>query len=1332
MKKIILFLFVLISTQTYSQLPFDCNDGKFYQVISGALKAYDPITGSYSEALHTYSTYNAGGYNPIDNYLYAIKSSDKHLLRIGKESITDLGAIAPNGTVVFGGGYAADVDKEGNLWVFQNNTKNTFHKITNLKDLNGQTAPTFEIVNVPTKAPSTCADITYINGSFYGGSQGNLFKWDLSTGTPLLTNKPVNNLPRSTFGAAYTDNSNRLYLSDNNGGLYLVTDYETNPTASLLNLTEVTNSNDGFKCANGISPVDKDQDGILDTVDSDTDGDGIPNIVECKGLNPYGDDDGDGMYNYLDNDLSGNGDNVVQHAFDSDSDGIPDFFDSDSDNDGIYDIAESANSTLDTNNDGIYNNLDVSYNDTDLDGLADAFDKDHGGQVNLIDSDKDGVYNVYDIDSDNDGIVDIIEGQIATNYLPLSHNDIDNDGMDDNFDIDFGGVANGFINTDQDALFDYLDNDSDNNGILDTTEAYDSDNDGVSETTLSGIDTDNDGLDDSFDLMKSSFVSDNGGQTPNSFPVTNLCDRYRYLGDFNSEGTPLYLEQNDIITPETLKQINNALPESYPVPDFNPHYISSGYNTNVNVKEQTEVWVTFVSEGAGYKNTLGFYTYDIQNPLTTSPKPEDITIIFPNVSAKSSGGQLETGNKVKIGSFPPNTAIGWVLLANAWSDGCVGAGNWSLFSNPEFNPEKKSDLQYHNVLLSDVVNERIILGFEDIRRDYASCDQDFNDALFYITSSKYSAIQNDNYAEIENPNNNVSSANDGGLESNGDLAKLIAQRNFNRTKRNSFHNKKSTQLKFTPGRNLSAKGVNSQNQSSLNVFFPSTGMFGTENTFVSSPNDLIKITNAEEVFAIDYYQDEARVAAAFATATTGSVYDHSKIICDRLNGSSLRDVRTLSIRNHTIINTKIKRANGEIEQALTFSVKIGGTVNELYSFWNIDQYPSGDYLNFQLWGSSIAQVANIANHVIDQLTKNKNLISNTVTDQVPAVFVQNGTYKNGKILLNITNKSQASSLKYSSNLRRTELSNKESVTKILSLSGAYNETLIVDTGYLFDIGISVTGINSERSDALYLADGPWGIDYDTELATVNSFTINAQNNPKDTNNYIVERDVVLKGEVKGTINVFRNILAGELTLNIKTAKAIEFTLNNNTAVEVILVPKVLDDWSNRLRHTIKASNRATTHTLCFDEFKNALGNTLSFNEIRSVVFSVQGNYVDYNEFSLAVSDLRFIENTEKEITLQTEEVVSIPTLIETKKPVEINSYPNPFTTSMLLNIPENKASSITIQVIDVTGKTVRLEKIQAVINEDYIFKRKNLNAGLYKYVITNAQGKNYKGSFMIK
>jgi hypothetical protein len=234
-----------------------------------------------------------------------------------------------------------------------------------------------------------------------------------------------------------------------------------------------------------------------------------------------------------------------------------------------------------------------------------------------------------------------------------------------------------------------------------------------------------------------------------SIPVRDPA--YNYLGAYTSNGTPLYLEDpSDNVSAATQKTINTSLPDNYPVPEYNPQYITSSFDTNLKIEGSTDVLVTFVSEGVDAKNALGFYTYDINNPSATIPTKDDITIIFPNVSGLSSGGSLQVGDKVNIGSFEAGTGIGWVLIADAWNstDQEVGDSARELYSNPNYNPETDASLRLHNVLLEDTVNERIILGFEDVLRDDNSCDNDFNDAVFYITASAYQEINTNNFVDI--------------------------------------------------------------------------------------------------------------------------------------------------------------------------------------------------------------------------------------------------------------------------------------------------------------------------------------------------------------------------------------------------------------------------------------------------------------------------------------------------------------------------------------------------------------------------------------------------------
>ncbi len=797
-----------------------------------------------------------------------------------------------------------------------------------------------------------------------------------------------------------------------------------------------------------------------------------------------------------------------------------------------------------------------------------------------------------------------------------------------------------------------------------------------------------------------------------------LSQSYQYLGAYDAMGTPQYLENpGDVIDAATSQMIANSLPENYPVPVYNPHYITSGYETDIIVESQADVWVTFVSEGAGYKNVLGFYTYDIANPPTTIPAASQITIVFPNVSALNSGGGLQAGDKVKIGTFPAGTGIGWVLLANAWksSTQVVGTALWNLYSNPGFNPESQQSLQHHNVLLQDSSNQRIILGFEDIRRDYGSCDNDFNDAIFYVTANPYTALKTANYADVSTTST-VTSGNNGGLESNGNLASLIAKRNFARTKRNQVSNK-ANQSQFD---SLTVVTKSSNNNATLDSYLPLTGMYGTETAYVSTPQDLIGITNATEVFSVDYYEQNNRIAAILATASSGSIYDHSKVICDRLNNSILADVRLSTLNGHQIITSKILRNTGEVEYSLGFSVKLGPAQNELLSFWEIGQYPPGDYYNFQVWGGSYSQVFALTNSILNNLNQTTPLLNTTVTNNIPPVFVSSGYYQNGALHLELVNKIGATSITFNGDLAPTEVANRQSLNYTLNLSGSLNETVIVPTGNLFDIGFSIAVGNQQR-DALYLADGPWGIDYLSDYATVSNFNVQTATTTAAGNTHHVERNPTVQGTVKGNLNLFRHLLPGEQTLDITAYSALQFDVINDQAVEIILVPEASIPWSDRFKITIPANATLTSYDVALSDFMNASGNTFTHDNIKTIVFSIISDYTNTIPFSLELNDVRF---GDYQPTLSMDDL--------TFENLTISNAPNPFNGFTMFQLPL-ATSLVDITVYDMSGRTVDHKTIQTInAGLQFEYHAPDLRNGLYHYGVMTDQGKRFTGKFIIK
>ena len=223
--------------------------------------------------------------------------------------------------------------------------------------------------------------------------------------------------------------------------------------------------------------------------------------------------------------------------------------------------------------------------------------------------------------------------------------------------------------------------------------------------------------------------------------VTNRTAKatYTYLSGFNSLGVPAEMELPDIIQQNLLDDINASLPEYSRVPIANPQFLANSSETSMVLTDLADVWVTFVSEGAGYRNALGYYSYELGNAPASPDEIAAHNVIFPNTSMIGSSGGLVPGDRVYLGRFPPNTVISWFIVANGWNGSGVTDGRGIYYSEPSFNPEN-SNLNTHVVQLYDSAREINFLAFEDLRRDQGS-DDDFNDAVFYARANPVESIE---------------------------------------------------------------------------------------------------------------------------------------------------------------------------------------------------------------------------------------------------------------------------------------------------------------------------------------------------------------------------------------------------------------------------------------------------------------------------------------------------------------------------------------------------------------------------------------------------------------
>ena len=152
--------------------------------------------------------------------------------------------------------------------------------------------------------------------------------------------------------------------------------------------------------------------------------------------------------------------------------------------------------------------------------------------------------------------------------------------------------------------------------------------------------------------------------------------------------------------------------------------------------------MTFIHEGAGYKNTLLFYTFAIDEtkraPTSLAEIAPTLTVVFPNASRQGSGGTLNVGDRVHIGNFPANTGIGFAVMPNGWNSNTQSLKtniSQLVYTDHAFNTASQ---HVQTVRLDDTLGERHVICFENIMRPGG--DNDFNDLVLMVTASPSSAV----------------------------------------------------------------------------------------------------------------------------------------------------------------------------------------------------------------------------------------------------------------------------------------------------------------------------------------------------------------------------------------------------------------------------------------------------------------------------------------------------------------------------------------------------------------------------------------------------------------
>ena len=557
-------------------------------------------------------------------------------------------------------------------------------------------------------------------------------------------------------------------------------------------------------------------------------------------------------------------------------------------------------------------------------------------------------------------------------------------------------------------------------------------------------------------------------------------------------------------------------------------------------------------------------------------------------------------------------------------------------------------------------------------------------------------------------------ANDGGLESNGRLSEAINKRNFNRAKTSyKFDQKTAKRVTKDTSRQTGSAYRTANNSFELQDFVP-LNTINEDFAVESTPTDLLNITNATEVYSVDYMQNGASIASVLALKTENGVYEHTKYICDRLLGAELITVSTMDINDHAFIKSIIKNEDGSFEYVLSLSAKVENSdVNfAVESHWNLDLYETDvTFYNFQIWSDSIDDLYSLAQEVLNLLDTEKPILDYQLSAP-PTVFVRKGHYNNGALDLQIINTNATTMVNFDSGFRTTETNDFNYTTSNLDLNENYITNITVPTGHLFDIGFRIgDGVNTP--DDLFMSDGPWGVDDSEASTTVNNYQISENTMTFDDQDFPIERNVALNATTSTYVATYRALTPRFKAVDVsEDYNSFKLRASGTGNLEITLVKESITIWEEQYKTTIALTEDLESYAIMFSEFTSTLNTELEANDIVTIVFTMVSNDGVTTTKEMNLQDVRFSRGNS--LSVNDFESQTINTLA---------AYPNPMVDTSSIQFVSNQSETVQLVIYDQLGKVVLNRTVKTQVGKNQIaINGEQFSSGLYicKLSSTNA------------
>lgn len=543
--------------------------------------------------------------------------------------------------------------------------------------------------------------------------------------------------------------------------------------------------------------------------------------------------------------------------------------------------------------------------------------------------------------------------------------------------------------------------------------------------------------------------------------------------------------------------------------------------------------------------------------------------------------------------------------------------------------------------------------------------------------------------------NGVESGDHGGLESKS-LGDAVGNRIFNKAVNSLQGPTDYSKMELVASNAIMNRAMGVGTKISLAEILPKQIIGSNYTVFNSTPADIPSITNAQDVLSIDYTSSNKARAVAFGTKTLGQVYDHTKVICDRLKGSELMNVQNVTVNNIQLVRYDLKNTAGQMEYTFSFAIgaKTGRQNYTIQSNWLNKDYTADEVMfNIQLWAETPSLIETMASDIITRLNNSMPVTAVVSNAVIPSTYITKGTRASSNIVLNITNTKAGTSgyfeVKEKANEQSTSVATKQ-IPFTINTNGT--ASVNVPSGDSYESTINMY-LNGTLQDQVFMSDGNWAVNTNTASSSVKTFTVN--NDGKrvvDSNDdFLLFRNVHVEATTPDYISVYKLLRGGGAAQDLTGFKSFQFTAAaNGASMNITLVKAGVSNWSDQYSLSVPLSSDTKDYKVNLNDFKTATGkDKINPNDITTVIFALISNTGKITSISADISNVSF-----SKIDFA---------YLNSLNSLELNAYPNPSKGRFNANFKSSKATNLILTLRDAnTGVPVLTQTINAQVGNNSV------------------------------